>query len=473
MSSTVKNKQTKLSKELLDHGQNEAIDRLYNCDETMLVAGMGAGKTIISLTAIQELIADGVLDRVIVFAPLKVAKEVWIQEARKWEHTAGMRIVFCTGSPAKRVNAVEYMQGEKGILIMNFDIMAWFFETYKRAHGFDGLLIDELSKLKGGGKGFKKMRRNLDSFKWLVGMTGTPVSEDFEGLFYQVYTLDKGARFGGRKDKFLDEFFTTDYNGYDWTLRPDGAERIIKLLSELVYTVPDYRHTLPELVKHTAVAELPSSVMALYKNFSKTCVIELDGEVAQTADNAAVLSGKLQQLASGALYMDDEVERSVHTLHHSKMAVVERLVSQVDGPVVVCYWFKHELERLERLFPEAVNLNAAGANDAWNRGEIDVLLVQPVSCSHGLQLQFGGHNLIFFAPIWSNDIVEQMIARLWRKGQRESVHVWEIVAVGTVDELIIDRVAGKKRFDRLFHSLIHSVDGLAVGVDDANHAVGV
>lgn len=455
MSSTAKNRPTLLSPDLLDADQDAAIDRLFNFDETMLVAGMGAGKTVISLTAISELMADGVLGRVLIFAPLRVAEDVWRQEAAKWEHTQHLDIQLCTGTAKQRV---KILAEATGIVLLNFDLMSWFFSVYKKDHGFDGLLIDELSKLKGGGKGFKKMRNHLGSFKWLVGMTGTPVAEDFEGLFYQVFTLDKGKRFGGRKDKYLSEFFfAEDYDEYNWQLKPDGAERIIKLISDLVYTVPDYRHTLPKLHKFEAVVEIPDETKALYKQFEKTGVLEIAGEPTQSADNAAVLSGRLQQLASGALYIDDEFGERMGTcqLHDAKIAVCERLVRELKGePVVICYWFKHELERLEKLFPHAVNLNEPGANDRWNSGDIKILLVQPMSCSHGLQLQFGGRNILFFAPIWSNDIVEQMIARLWRKGQQQEVNVWEIIAVGTVDEMIVDRVSGKKDFDRLFHKLI-------------------
>jgi len=456
MSYTPKPKQSLSSPDLLNENQQAAIDRLYNHDQTILVAGMGSGKTVISLTAIADLMADGVLTRVLVFAPLKVCQEVWRQEALKWEHTQGVNVTFCHGSPAQREKVIA-AKGP-GITLLNFENMAWFFTTYKKNHGFDGMLIDELSKLKGGGKGFKKMRAHVDSFKWLVGMTGTPAAEDFEGLFYQVYAVDKGERFGQRKDLFLRTyFFPTDYNEYNWALLPDGAERIMAKLSDLVYTVPDYRHELPALTMKKHLVTLPLAPHTLYKNFEKTLVLNIDGHVPQTADNAAVMSGKLQQLASGSMYMEDAYgERvDVFSLHRAKDVAVRALVDSLGTePVIVTYWYKHELERLEWLFPNAVNLNEPGANDRWNAGKIQVLLVQPMSCSHGLQLQFGGCKMIFFSPIWSNDIVEQMIARVWRKGQVSPVTVWEVVAVDTIDELIIDRVAGKKKFDALFHSLL-------------------
>lgn len=460
MLSTANKMPTLLSSDLLTENQQNAIDRLYDHDQTMLIAGMGSGKTIISLTAIQALIADGVVERVLVFAPLKVCQEVWRQEALKWEHTQGVNVTFCTGSPDQRLKVIGDMQSCKGVMLLNFENMQWFFSQFKKDHGFDGMLIDELSKLKGGGKGFKKMRNHIDSFNWVVGMTGTPAAEDFEGLFYQVYAMDKGERFGGRKDLFMRTYFSPmDYNEYAWELLPDGAERITAKLADLVYTVPDYRHELPALTMKKRLVELSLSAETLYKNFEKSMVLEVDGYFPQTADNMAVMSGKLQQLAGGALYMEDEFGERVDTLyfHDSKIREAKRLVDEITSegkPVILTYWYKHELERLEEAFPDAVNLNEPGANNSWNAGKIKILLVQPLSCSHGLQLQFGGSQLIFFSPIWSNDIVEQMIARIWRKGQIDPVTVWEILAIDTIDEIIIDRVEGKKKFGEMFTSLL-------------------
>lgn len=457
MLSTSQRKPTKLSQDLLDDHQHLAIDRLYDFDQTMLVAGMGAGKTIIALTAIQELIADGVLNRVVVFAPLKVCQEQWRQERDLWDHTQWLHIVLCTGTPDQREKIVNDMRTRKGILLVNFENMVWYFDTFKKDIDFDGLLIDELSKLKGGGKGFKKMRNCLHTFKWHVGMTGTPVSEDFEGLFYQVYTLDKGERLGKNKTKFLEKYFSPDYNGYDWTLMPDGAERIVTALAGLVYTVPDYRHELPPLNKYIEPAVIEGRAADLYASFETSGVLEIEGHVPQVADNPAVLSGKLQQLASGAIYMEDEWKErvGVHHIHGEKTKACVRLVKELKGePVIICYWYQHELERLEGQFPNAVNLNDKDAMAQWNSGNIEILLVQPLSCSHGIQLQYGGRNIIFYCLLWSNDLVSQMIARVWRRGQVNAVNVWEIVTVGTVDELIIDRVDGKKKFDTLFHKLI-------------------
>ena len=455
MSRTLKNLPTKLSPNLLTDDQHNAIDRLYEHDHTMLIAAMGAGKTITALTAIVELMRETDMKRFIIFAPLKVAKYVWQQEAAKWEHTAGVNVTLCTGSPTQREQAVKQARGGGGILVINFDNMAWFFDTFKRTHGFDGLLIDELSKLKAGGKGFKKMRPYLDSFKWRVGMTGTPCSEDFIGLFYQVMTLDGGARFGkNRKHFLLSYFYPTDYLGYKWDLQDGGAERITAKLSGLVYTVPDYTHELPKLRHKTVGVVLDSDTLEVYADLQRTHVIDTPYGV-QSADNAAVLSGKLEQIASGFLYCDDEFKERVGTtvFHHYKITVCRNLVAKLNTNVIICYWFEEELRRLKEAFPDAVELNEAGAMEAWQRGEIKTLLLQPMSASHGIQLEQGGNTMIYIKPIWSNDIKSQCDARIWRKGQAKEVTIYEIVAVETVDEMIIDRVNGKKVFDKMFSHL--------------------
>lgn len=421
----------------------------------MLIAKMGAGKTVIALTAIAELMADTDMKRFVIFAPLKVAKHVWQQEAAKWEHTAGVNVTLCTGTPAQREQAVKQAQGQDGILVVNFDNMAWFFDTFKRNHGFDGLLIDELSKLKAGGKGFKKMRPYIDSFQWRVGMTGTPCSEDFIGLFYQVMALDGGVRFGkNRKHFLLSYFYPTDYLGYKWDLQDGGAERITAKLSALVYTVPDYTHELPKLHHKTVSVILDNDTLEVYADLQRTHVIDTPYG-AQSADNAAVLSGKLEQIASGFLYCDDEFKERVGTtvFHHYKIGVCKNLVAELNTNVIICYWFEEELRRLKEAFPDAVELNEVGAMEAWQRGEIKTLLLQPMSASHGIQLEQGGHTMIYIKPIWSNDIKSQCDARIWRKGQTKEVTIYEIVAVDTVDELIIDRVNGKKGFDKLFARL--------------------
>lgn len=442
-----------LSMNLLTTAQLDAIDRLYEFDETFVVAKMGGGKTIVTLTAIKELIDDGVLDRIVVFAPVKVVKTVWQQEAQRWEHTQGLNVVQCVGTPEQRKKIVSKMQKEKGVLLVSLPNMGWFFGEYKKDHAFDGLVIDELSKMKDGGKNFKKMRPHLKSFNWRVGLTGTPVAENFIGIFYQTFCLDCGARFGGSKQKFLDQYFDMDWNGYDYYIKQGAAEKILVKLHGLVYTVPDYRSELPDITRKNLVFDM-GELIEEYKWLEQHHVLELGG-YDQVADNAAVLSGKLQQLASGAIYIDDDMGQriGVERVHNIKLAACHKLVSKLvsEGEaVIICYWYKHELDRLREILPDAMELNEKGAQELWNAGQLDVLLMQPQSASHGLQLQHGGRCMVFFSPVWSNDITEQTEARIWRKGQTKDCLIYSLLMAGTIDELIVDRVNGKKKWDKIW-----------------------
>ena len=433
--------------------QDAGVCRLFEHDETVLIADMGAGKTVVALTAIEELLAEGVLDKVLVFAPLKVCQTVWREERDKWEHLQKLEVRLCAGTPAQREEIIR--TAPVGIVLINFELMAWFFETYGRNHHFDGILIDELSKLKGGGKGFKKMRGNLDSFDWRVGMTGTPVSEDFEGLFYQIMAVDAGSRFGKNKQKFLQEYFyQSDWQGYSFALLPDGAERIVEAISNLTHTLPDYRHTLPDISHSIYKVTLPTEAMGRYKDLAKNGEI-LTRDGLQVCDNAAVLSGRLEQMASGVLYTTDEFGERIgeEFIHSAKFDALEQFLEEADEPVIICYWYHHELERLRYLCPDAVNLSEKDAVERWNRREIKVLLMQPMSASHGIQLQYGGSLMLWLKPVWSNDLKSQADARIWRRGQLEGVRIVEIVARDTVDELIVDRVDGKKHFNELFKAL--------------------
>ena len=200
---------------------------------------------------------------------------------------------------------------------------------------------------------------------------------------------------------------------------------------------------------------MPDTARLVYTALSTHGVVETELGI-QTAENAAVLSGKLEQIASGQLYCRDEYDEYVGLLdiHTTKIDTCIDLVGVINRHVIICYWYKHELDRLKKAFPDAVNLNDDGAMARWNAGNVEILLLQPMSASHGIQLEQGGADMIYLKPVWSNDIREQCDARIWRKGQTSPVNIYEIVTGGTVDEMIVDRVNGKKQFDKMFHKLI-------------------
>lgn len=456
MSSAALKKSTRLSKTLLTPDQQAAVTRLYETDETLLVAEMGAGKTIIALTAVEELLSERILSRVLVVAPVKVANNVWSKEFDKWIHTSGLRINVATGNEKQRHDA--FMR-DSDILVINFENLPWFFKRYGKDHHCDGLVIDELSRLKSsGGAQFKSLRHKLKTFSWRVGMTGTPVSEDYLGLFAQAMVCDQGTRLGTNFQIFKRKYFyATDYQGYNWEIRGEREEKaLMHAVSDLIHIVPGYSETLPELVKRQHTVIMPDQAWDVYTTLAKDGIAE-----GVTADNAAVLSGKLQQIASGFLYQEDD---EAITLHHAKLDACRALVDATEGNTVIAYWYQHDRDALLAAFPGADCLGSGVSKsetariiERWNSGETKVLLLHPKSAGHGLQLEQGGADLIFYGPIWSRDAFDQTVARLWRQGQRSAVHVTTLVVAGSVDELIVARSGVKKEYYERFKAHLEGV----------------
>ena len=449
-----------LSSHSLSSSQQAAIDRLYNYNSTLLIGKMGGGKTAIGLTAASELLDDGVVNRVLIVAPKKVAASRWCDEARKWSHLNALNIQTLAGkTPAQRKKVVD--DSDCNLVVANFEQLPWLFDTFGKKHGFDGLIVDEITKLKdSGGKIFKSLRAKLSQFTWRVGLTGTPVSENFIGLYAMSLVLDSGKSLGTRKDSFLRRFFyPTDYNEYNWELIDPSGNDIMSAVKDLLYFLDttSYEKSLPPLRYHNHYVPLPKKARMLYEALKADHLLQLD-DANIVADNAAVVVGKLRQLASGFLYVDDE---PTVTVHHEKQSKLLHLVSRLNAPVIVAYWFNHDkdalFEALAYQFPDKNIECLGGAVDAdimarWNNGEIDILLLHPASAGHGIELQFGGSDLIFYSPVWSRDQHEQTIARIYRNGQTYPVDVHYILATDTIDGLIVDRVDSKSGYEEILAS---------------------
>ncbi len=429
-----------LKKSDLKPDQQGAIDRLYEHDETIIIAEMGGGKTIITLTAIAELLEDNVLKNVLIIAPLKVCQTVWRQEAQKWAHTENILIAVACGSEKKRREAVE---ARAQITVINFENVAWLMKNYGKLGFWDGLVVDELTKLKAvGGKTFKALRPRLKDFSWRVGLTGTPVSEDFEGLYAMAMVIDCGKALGTRFDAFKNTyFFPTDFQQYNWALHDGASDNILMRVENLIYDLESYTAELPPITYETVELTMPIELKARYDEFKHTNILAFDDDEldAVAADTAAVLSGKLQQLASGFIY--DENGDSVLICDY-RLRALESLLYGLKRPVVVCYWFKADLIAMRERFPLCVVLGDDVEENSrrWNNGEIDMLLLHPRSAGHGLQLQFGGCDMIWYSPTWSRDLWLQTNARLWRRGQTKPVTITSIIAKHTVDELVQARI---------------------------------
>jgi len=433
----------RLSPSLLSQQQQDAVTSAYEGNR-LIVGNMGSGKSVIAASAIAELLDDKVLNRVLIITTPKIANTVWAQEFDKWDHTHHIEVAVATGTPEERLGLFKH---EGQVVVATFNILPWIKE-HRLFDLFDGLLIDETTKLKStGGAQFKALRAQLKKFKWRVGLTGTPVSEDFLGLFGQMMLIDAGKALGTRKDTFQNLFFfPTDYKQYNWELKEGAAEEILDAISHLVHIVPDYRHTLPPIKFHKHKVCMPQDLAQYYDQMRSDMLTE--DAVSATA---AVLIQKLQQIASGFIY--DELGEAKRLSDFRIRALQQLLNSRVTGNALIAYWYKDDLDRLMEALPDAemlVPTNLQSQVERWNRGEIKCLLIHPRSAGHGLQLEKGGTTLIWYTPQWSNDLWEQTNARLWRKGQTKPVHVYSIEAVGTIDEAVGARILGKAEFEKIF-----------------------
>lgn len=432
----------RLSPTLLDETQQRAITAMYERN-TLVVAKMGAGKTVIAASAIAELLNDKVLKRVLVVTTPKIANTVWAQEFDKWQHTHHVSVIAATGDAEQRLAAIR---STAQVVVITFNVLPWA-KSEKIFSQFDGLLIDETTKLKTtGGAQFKALRPALKDFLWRCGLTGTPVSEDFESLFAQIMLIDNGQSLGRNKQSFLTaHFFPTDFKQYNWQLKPGHDKQIMQKIKHVLHVVPDYRAGLPPIYYKEIAIQPPPDLQAYY-NQMRNDMVTADA-VSQTA---AVLTGKLQQIASGFIY--DEHGQGVR-LSDYRVKALKGLLSRIGDNALIAYWYIEDLALLRHNLPDAEvfdNKTLQEQVTRWNAGQIKQLLIHPRSAGHGLQLEKGGATIIWFTPYWSRDLWEQLNARLWRKGQAKPVTVYSLIAVGTIDELVAQRVEDKGEFDKLF-----------------------
>lgn len=423
--------------------QEKAITALYESN-VLIVAKMGGGKTVIAATAITELLKDQELTRVLIVTTPKIANTVWKQEFQKWGHTNGVSVGVATGNPDERLSVLKDKSFQ--VCVITFNVLPWA-KKEKIFSLFDGLLIDETTKLKEtGGAGFKALRPHLKKFKWRGGLTGTPVNEDFLGLFGQIMLIDAGLSLGTRKESFLNKyFFPTDYKQYNWELKQGAEKQLLDAIRSCVHVMPEYRGELPPIEYNPVLLSMPSSLVDYYQKMKKDMITK--DAVSQTA---AVLSQKLQQITSGFVY--DELGDAVF-LSDYRVNALKDLLQTIGGNTLIAYWYKEDFERLKNALPDAQELNPRNLTEVvekWNRGEIKHLLIHPRSAGHGLQLEQGGYNLVWYSPVWSNDLWEQTNARLWRRGQKHTVRIHTLQASGTIDEIISQRVESKSEFDKLF-----------------------
>ena len=417
--------------------QKYAIEYIKSHPITALFLDMGLGKTVTTLTAIRDLMYDAFeVKRVLVIAPLRVARDTWPDELRKWDHLKELTCSVVVGTVAERRRA---LQQDADIYIVNRENLAWLYENSRL--DFDMVVLDELSSFKNHqSKRFRAMKAMRPKVKRIVGLTGTPTGNGLMDLWAEFRILDMGGRLGRYISQYRNLYFKPDKrNGmvvYSYKPLPGAEEAIYHQISDITVSMKatDYLE-MPELVSVAKEVRLSETEKKRYDELKKSFVLELPGgEV--TSANAASLTLKLSQMANGAIYTDD---KNVVNIHDRKLEALEDLVESANGKsVLVAYWFKHDKDRIrERM--EARELKEPQDFADWNAGKIPVALIHPASAGHGLNLQQGGSILIWFGLTWSLELYQQTNARLWRQGQADkTVIIQHIVAKDTIDERILN-----------------------------------
>ena len=426
---------------------------------------MGLGKTVVTLTAIKRLIEDFAVIRVLVVAPLRVAATVWAEEAWKWDHLHGLRFSKVLGSREEREAA---LQQDADVYVINRENVSWLVEHQAKTKRwpFDMIVLDELSSFKSPkAERFKALRRTLPAVRRVVGLTGTPAPNGLIDLWSQIYLLDKGERLGRTIGAYRQQYFVPGHtNGmvvYNWVPRNGAPAEIYGKVGDICMsmTAEDYLQ-MPDRIDITVPVALPESARKAYETMERDLVLPMQDK-AITAQNAAVLAGKLLQLSNGAIYTED---REYIEVHSAKLDALEDLIEAANGePVLVYYAFQHDKDRIMKRFPKAKNLFSSRDVDAWNRGEIEILLAHPSSAGHGLNLQQGGHIMVWYGLTWSLEQYQQANARLYRQGQQKPVTIYHMVTTGTVDEDVLKVLTGKAaRQDALIDAIkgrIEKYDG--------------
>ncbi|MBO8164688.1 MAG: DEAD/DEAH box helicase [Brevibacillus sp.] len=429
--------------------QEYATQRILDTPYIALLLEMGLGKTVSTLTAIDLLLNDYFeANRVLVIAPLRVAEDTWSREIEKWDHLRHLRISKVLGSVAQRRKALK---ADADIYVINRENVEWLVSELGTKWDFDTVVIDELSSFKNHqSKRFRALRRVRPMMKRVIGLTGTPAPNSLIDLWPQIYLLDQGERLGKTITGYRERYFIPGERSghivYKWHQKKEAEQRIYEAISDIAVSMKaeDWLE-LPERIDRVVPIRLSEQARALYKKLERDLLLPYqDADV--VASTAAVLSNKLLQMASGAVY--DE-EKGVKLIHDAKLDALEDIIEAAQGkPVMVFYNFKHSLERIQQRFPQARTLRKGkdGNEDirAWNNDEIPLLLLHPKSAGHGLNLQESScQTVVWFDQIWSLEEDQQANARVHRQGQTRRIVVMRLVAEGTMDEEAVEALERK------------------------------
>lgn len=435
--------------------QAYAISHIENHREAALFLDMGLGKTVITLTAISELAFDFFeVSKVLVIAPLRVARDAWPSEIRKWDHLKLMPFSVAVGNAEERRRA---LWKKALVYIINRENVDWLVSQSGLPFDYDMVVIDELSSFKSGkARRFRSLLKVRPKVKRIVGLTGTPSGNGLMDLWAEFRLLDMGKRLGRFITRYREAFFLPDKRNrqiiFSYKPKPEAAKKIYELISDMTISMKSVDFLdMPPLVSNVILVELSGKEKRQYELLKADMVLSL-GDREIDAKNAAALSGKLLQMANGAVY--DE-EGGVIPIHDRKLDALEDVIEGANGrPVLVAYWFRHDLDRLKKRFPDLREIRSSKDITDWNEGKIEVAAIHPASAGHGLNLQQGGSMLVWFGLTWSLELYQQTNARLWRQGQKEMVIIHHILTKGTIDEQVMRAL---KRKDRTQEALIDAV----------------
>ena len=434
--------------------QNYAKDFILAHKVSALFLDCGLGKTITTLTAINELMYDSFeISKVLIIAPLRVAQSTWKEEIEKWDHLNLLRYSIAVGDEKERLKALKQ---NSDIYIINRENVDWLVTKSGIDFNFGMLVIDELSSFKSHtSKRFKSLLKIRPYFERVVGLTGTPSSNGLMDLWAEFRVLDLGERLGRYITHYRNEYFLPDKrNGaviFSYKPQPNAEERIYRRLADITISMKSTEYLkMPELILNDLEINLGEEDQIKYKKFKKEMVMTIQ-EKEIDAINAASLSNKLIQLANGSIYDED---KKFYEVHNKKLDKLEEIIESANGkPVLIAYWFKADKERIEKRF-KVREIKTADDIKQWNKGMIDLALIHPASAGHGLNLQSGGSTLVWFSLTWSLELYQQTNARLYRQGQKDTVVIHHLITKNTIDE---DIMKSLKRKDKTQEALMKAV----------------
>lgn len=429
--------------------QKAAVNHIITTPKSGLFLDMGLGKTVSTLTAINQLMFEELeITKTLIIAPKRVAESVWSAEIEKWPHLRHLTISKVIGTEKQRLAALRV---KADIYTMGRDNVAWLCGQYGGNFlPFDFVVIDELSSFKNPKSiRFKSLKKAIAEVPRVTGLTGTPAPNGMIDLWSQIYLLDRGERLGATITAYRDRYFRAgDRNGaiiYNYDIREGAADSIHSQIQDICISMKkeDYLD-MPARINNYIEIEMPPAIEAKYNEFEKEQVLEMFGTDKEiSAINAAALSTKLMQFANGAVYDED---REVHHLHDLKLDALEEIIEAANGhPVLVAWTFQHDRDRILKKFKNAVQLSTDQHIKDWNAKKIPILMMHPASGGHGLNLQAGGHIIAWFGSTWSLELYQQFNARLDRQGQPNPVVVNHIGIKGTIDSDVLAALERKTK----------------------------